>query len=245
MFSKIDLRSRYYQLRVKEEDILKTAFRSRFGHYEFLVMPLRFTNAPTVFMDLMNKVFEPYLDQFLVVFKDDILVYSKNKEEHDKHLRVVLRTLKEHQLFAKLKKFELWLDKISFLGHVVSKDGILVDPSKVEAVLSWKRPSTMFEVRSFLGMAGYYRCFIEGFSKISLPLTRLTQNNENFVWSKEWQSSFEELKKKLIVALVLTIPSNLGGFVVYSDASLQGLGSVLVQHGKVVAYASKQLKPYK
>ena len=185
IFSKIDLRSRYYHLRVKKEDILKTPFRSRFGHYEFLVMPFGFTNAPAVFMDLMNRVFEPYLDQFVVVFIDDILVYSKNKEEHEKHLRVVLQTLKEHQLFAKLKKCELWLDQISFLGHVVSKDGISVDPDKVEALLSWKRPTTMFEVRSFLGMPEYYRCFIEGFSKISLPLTRLTQKNENFAWSKE------------------------------------------------------------
>ena len=240
VFSKKDLRSRYYQLRVKDEDILKTAFRTRYGHYEFLVMPFDFTNAPIVFMDLINKVFKPYLDQFVVVFIDDILVYSKNKEEHEKYLRVVLHTLKEHKLFAKIKKCEFWLDQIYFLGHVVSKDGILVDPSKVEAVLSWKRPTTMFEVRSFLGMAGYYRRFIDGFSKISLPITRSTQKNAKFVWNKECQSSFEELKK-LISALVLTIPSSLGRFVVYNDASRQGLGGILMQHGKVVAHA---LKPY-
>ena len=180
----------------------------------------------------------------MVIFIDDILVYSKNKEEHERHLRVVLQTLKEHQLFAKLKKFEFWLDQIHFLSHVVSNDGISVDPSKVEAVLNWKRPTTMFEVRSFLGMIGYYRRFIKGFSKIFLPLTRLTQKNAKFVWNKECHSSFEELKKKLISATVLTIMSSSGGFVVYSDASHQGLGCVLMQHGEVVAYASKQLKPY-
>ena len=181
VFCKIDLRSRYYRLRVKGEDILKTAFRTRYWHDEFLVMPFGLTNAPTAFMDLMNRVFKPYLDNFVVVFIDDILVYSKNKEKHEKHLRVVLKTLKEHQPFSKLKKCEFWLDQISFLSHVVSNDRISVDPSKVEAMLSWKRPTIMFEVRSFLGMAGYYRRFIEGFSKISLPLTRLTQKNANFV----------------------------------------------------------------
>ena len=175
----------------------------------------------------------------MVVFIDGILVYSKNKEEREKHLRVVLQTLKEHKLFAKLKKCEFWLDQISFLGHVVSKDGISVDPGKVEAVLSWKRPTTMFEVISFLGMGGYYKRFIESFFKISQSLTRLTQKNVKFVWSKECHSSFEELKKKLISAPGLTILSSSRGFVVYSDASCQGLGCVLMQHGKVVAYASK------
>ena len=189
VFSKIDLRSRYYHLKMKDEDVLKAAFRTRYGHYEFLMMPFGLTNAPTAFMDLMNRVFKPYLDQFVVVFIDDILVYSKNKEEHEKHLHVILQTLREHQLFAKLNKCEFWLEQISFLSHVVSKDGILVDQSKVEAMLSWKRPTTMSEIRSFFGMAGYYRCFIEGFSKISLPLTRLTQKNVKFVWSKECQSS--------------------------------------------------------
>ena len=159
---------------MKGEDILKTAFRIRYRHYEFLVMPFGFTNVVAAFMDLMNGVFKPYLDQFVVVFIDDILVYSKNKEENEKHLRAILQTLKEHQLFAKLKKCEFWLDQISFLDHVVSKDGISIYPGKVEAVLSWKRPTTVFEVKSFLGMSRYYRHFIEGFSKISPPLTRLT-----------------------------------------------------------------------
>ena len=221
---------------MKDEDVLKTTFLIRYGHYEFLVMPFGFTNALAAFMDVMNRVFKPYLDQFVVVFIDDIIVYSKNKEEHKKHLHVILQTLREHQLFAKLNKCEFWLDQIYFLSYVASNDRILVYPCKVEVVLSWKRPTTVSEIRSFLGMAGYYRRFIEGFSKISLPLTRLTQKNAKFVWSKVYQNSFEELKKKLVSALVLTTPFGSRGFIIYSDASHQGLGCVLIQHGKVVAY---------
>ena len=242
VFFKINLRLGYHQLKVKDEDVLKTVFHTRYEHYEFLVMPFDLTNVLAAFMDLMNRVFKPYLDQFIVVFINDNLVYSKNKEEHENHLHVILQTLREHQLFAKLNKCEFWLDQISFLDHVVSNDGISIDPSKVEAVLSWKRPTTVSEIRSF--MARYYRRFIERFSKISLPLTRLTQKNAKFVWSKECQSSFEELKKKLVSAPMLTISSGSGGFVIYSDASHQGLGCVLMQHGKVVAYASRKLKPY-
>ncbi|RVW29531.1 Transposon Ty3-G Gag-Pol polyprotein [Vitis vinifera] len=244
VFSKIDLRSGYHQLRVRGEDVPKTAFRTRYGHYEFLVMPFGLTNAPAAFMDLMNRVFKPYLDQFVVVFIDDILVYSRSREEHEGHLSIVLQTLRDKQLYAKLKKCEFWLDRISFLGHVVSNDGISVDPGKVDAVANWRRPSTVTEIRSFLGLAGYYRRFIEGFSKIALPLTKLTQKGVKFEWSDDCECSFQELKNRLVSAPILTIPSGSGGFVVYSDASHQGLGCVLMQHGRVVAYASRQLKPY-
>ncbi|KAH9668328.1 hypothetical protein KPL70_021370 [Citrus sinensis] len=175
VFSKIDLRSGYHQLRIREEEIPKTAFRTRYGHYEFVVMPFGLTNAPAAFMDLMNKVFKDYLDKFIVVFIDDILVYSRSKEEHVEHLRITLQTLKEKQLYAKLKKCEFWLEKVTFLGHIMSKDGILVNPSKVEAVSQWSRPTNAKEVRSFLGLAGYYRRFVEGFSKIAMPLTQLTK----------------------------------------------------------------------
>ena len=244
MFSKIDLRSGYHQLRVRGEDVPKTAFRTRYGHYEFLVMPFGLTNAPAAFMDLMNRVFKPYLDQLVVVFIDDILVYSKSREEHERHLSIVLQTLKDQRLYAKLKKCEFWLDRVSFLGHVVTKDGISVDPGKVDVVPNWRRPTTMTEIRSFLGLVGYYRWFIEGFSKIALPLTSLTQKGVKFEWSDDCERSFQELKNRLVTAPILTIPSGSGGFVVYSDASHQGLGCVLMQHGKVIAYASRQLKPY-
>ena len=142
VFSKIDLRSGYHQIQVRKEDIPKTAFRTRYGHYEYLVMPFGVTNAPTVFMDYMNRIFHEFLDKFVVVFIDDILIYSKSTEEHSEHLRIVLQILKERKLFAKLSKCEFWLSQIQFLGHIVSSEGIRVDPSKVEAVTRWERPTT-------------------------------------------------------------------------------------------------------
>ncbi|XP_029151508.1 uncharacterized protein [Arachis hypogaea] len=177
-FSKIDLRSRYYQLKIKGEDIPKTAFQTRYGHYEFLMMPFGLTNAPAAFMDLMNRVFKPFLDHFVIVFIDDILVYSKSEEEHEHHLRVVLQTLRNHKLYVKFSKCEFWLDQVAFLGHVVSKDGIKVDPKKVEAIQQWPRPTLVKEICSFLGLAAYYRRFAKDFSKISAPLTKLTQKND-------------------------------------------------------------------
>ena len=163
IFSKIDLRSGYYQLRVKEVDVLKTAFRTQYGHYEFLVMPFGLTNAPTTFMDLRNRVFGPYGDQFVVVFIDDILVYSKDAQEHEQHLRIVLETLREKRLYAKLSKCDFWLKEVSFLGHIVSAEGIRVDPAKIEAIVNWKPPRNVTDLRSFLGIAGYYRRFVRGF----------------------------------------------------------------------------------
>ncbi|GKC88360.1 putative reverse transcriptase domain-containing protein, partial [Tanacetum coccineum] len=201
-FSKIDLRSGYHQLRVREQDISKTAFRTRYGHYEFLVMPFGLTNAPAVFMDLMNRIFHEYLDKFIIVFIDDILVYSKSKEEHEQHLRIMLEILRQKKLYAKFSKCEFWLQQVAFLGHIVSADGIIMDPSKVEAITKWPRPTTVTE------------------------------------------ESFEELKQRLVSAPILTLPSGSGGFQIYSDASKKGLGCVLMQHGKVIAYASRQLKPY-
>ena len=171
VFSKIDLRSGYYQLRVKEGDVPKTAFRTRYGHYEFLVMPFGLTNAQAAFMDLMNRVFRPYVDQFVVVFIDDILVYSKDAQEHEQHLRIVLETLREKKLYAKLSKCDFWQKEVSFLGHIVSAEGIRVDPAKIEAVVNWKSPQNVTEVRNFLGLAGYYRRFVRGFSVIASLLT--------------------------------------------------------------------------
>jgi hypothetical protein len=244
VFSKIDLRSGYHQLKIQEKDVQKTAFRTRYGHYEFLVMPFGLTNAPAAFMDMMNRIFREHVDRCVVVFIDDILIYSKSQEEHVEHLRIVLSILRKHQLFAKFKKCEFWLDNVAFLGHVVTKEGIAVDPGKVEAVVNWVRPSNAHEVRSFLGLAGYYRRFVEGFSRLAAPLTRLTRKNEKFQWSEECEQSFQELKQRLVTAPVLTLPSGSDGFVIYSDASHKGLGCVLMQQGKVIAYASRQLKTY-
>ncbi|GJU19527.1 reverse transcriptase [Tanacetum coccineum] len=243
-FSKIDLRSGYHQLRVKEQDVSKTAFRTRYGHYEFLVMPFGLTNAPAVFMDLMNRVFHEYLDKFVIVFIDDILVYSKTREEHEDHLRIVLEILRQKKLYAKFSKCDFWLGQVAFLGHIVSADGISMDPAKVEAITKWPRPTTVTEVRSFLGLAGYYRRFVEGFSLLALPLTKLMRKGEKFVWNEEREKSFEELKRRLVSSPILTLPSGTGGYQIYSDASKKGLGCVLMQHGKVIAYASRQLKPY-
>ncbi|KAL0533863.1 hypothetical protein IC582_028134 [Cucumis melo] len=244
VFSKIDLRSGYHQLRIKDEDIPKTAFRSRYGHYEFIVMSFGLTNAPAVFMDLMNRVFREFLDTFVIVFIDDILIYSKTEAEHEGHLRMVLQTLRDNKLYAKFSKCEFWLKQVSFLGHVVSKAGVSVDPAKIEAVTGWTRPSTVSEVRSFLGLAGYYRRFVENFSRIATPLTQLTRKGAPFVWSKACEDSFQTLKQKLVTAPVLTVPDGSGSFVIYSDASKKGLGCVLMQQGKVVAYASRQLKSH-
>nr|GEY24625.1 reverse transcriptase [Tanacetum cinerariifolium] len=195
-FSKIDLRSGYHQLRAKEQDISKTAFRTRYGHYEFLIMPFGLTNSPAVFMDLMNRIFHEFLDN------------------------------------------------VAFLGHIVSAEGVMMDPVKVEAITKWPRPTSVTEVRSFLGLAGYYRRFVEGFSRLALPLTKLMHKGEKFIWNEEREKSFKELKQRLVSVLVLTLPSGSGGFQIYSDASKKVLGCVLMKHGKVIAYASRQLKPY-
>ncbi|XP_055960628.1 uncharacterized protein LOC126668448 [Mercurialis annua] len=225
-------------------DVPKTAFRTRYGHFEFLVMSFGLTNAPAAFMDMMNQVFKPFLDQFVIVFIDDILIYSRSEEEHAYHLRTILQTLREHQLYAKFSKCEFWLEQVTFLGHVVSKDGIKVDPKKIEAVMDWQRPRSVTEIRSFLGLAGYYRRFVQDFSRISAPLTKLTQKGVKFEWTDRCEASFEKLKEILTTAPVLALPSGIEGFTVYCDASRIGLGCVLMQHGQVIAYASRQLKKH-
>ncbi|KAL4280490.1 hypothetical protein GQ457_03G019150 [Hibiscus cannabinus] len=180
VFSKIDLRSGYYQMKVKDVDVPKTAFRTRYGHFEFLVMPFGLTNASAAFMDLMNRVFKPYLDKFVVVFIDDILIYSRNKDDHAEHLRIVFQTLRECQLYAKFSKCEFWLSEVAFIGHVISAKGIMVDPQKVQTILDWRPLRNVSEVRSFLGLAGYYRRFVIGFSVIALPLTKLLRKDQPF-----------------------------------------------------------------
>jgi hypothetical protein len=195
VFSKIDLRSGYHQLKIRESDIPKTAFCTRYGLYEYTVMSFGLTNALAYFMYLINKVFMEYLDKFVVVFIDDILIFSKTEEEHEKHLRMVLEKLRSNQLYAKFSKCEFWLTEVTFLEHVISAGGISVDPSKVKDVLNWMLPMNASEIQSFLRLAGYYRRFIKDFSKIDKPMTRLLEKDKDFDWTEECQISFEELKK--------------------------------------------------
>ncbi|KAA0025823.1 pol protein [Cucumis melo var. makuwa] len=209
IFSKIDLRSGYHQLRIKDSVIPRTAFHSRYRHYEFIVMSFGLTNAPAIYMDLMNRVFKDFLDTFFIVFIDDILIYSKTKAKHEEHLHQILETLRANKLYAKFSKCEFWLKKVTFSSHVVSS---------------------------------YYRRFVEDFSRIASPLTQLTRKGTPFVWSLACESSFQELKQKLVSAPVLTVLDGYGSFVIYSDASKKRLGCVLMQQGNVVAYASRQLK---
>ncbi|GKA90951.1 putative reverse transcriptase domain-containing protein [Tanacetum coccineum] len=220
IYLKIDLRSGYHQLRVREDDIPKTAFRTRYGHYEFQVMPFGLTNAPAVFMDLMNRVCKPYLDKFVIVFIDDILIYSRDEKEHKEHLKTILELLKKEEL------------------------SIHVDPAKIEAVKNWASPTTPSEIHQFLGLAGYYRRFIKGFSKIAKPMTELTQKDRMFDWGEEQETAFQVLKQKLCAAPILALPEGSDDFMVYYDASIKGLGVVLMQRMKVIVYASRQLKTH-
>ena len=183
-------------------------------------MPFGLTNAPAAFMALMNRVFQPYLDKFVIVFIDDILVYSRSSEEHKEYLWTVLQTLREKQLYAKFSKCEFWWDQVVLLGHVISRRGIEVDPKKIEVVLKWEPPTNISEICSFLGLAGYYRRFVEGFSILAGPITKLLRQGVKFQWDQHCQRTFEELKRRLTSAPVLTLPSGEGGFVIISGVRL-------------------------
>ncbi|GJX27801.1 putative reverse transcriptase domain-containing protein [Tanacetum coccineum] len=212
VYSKIDLRSGYHQLRVRDKDIPKTDFRTRYEHYEFQVMPFGLTNVPAVFMDLINRVCKPYLDKFVIVFIDDILIYSRNKEEHTNHLRIILELLKKEKLYAKFSKCDFWIRIVQFLGHLIDSQGLHVDPTKIET--------------------------------IAKSLIELTQKNKKYIWGEDQETAFQLLKQKLCEAPILALLEGKDDFVVYYDASHQGLGAVLMQREKVIAYASRQLKPH-
>ncbi|GJU45195.1 putative reverse transcriptase domain-containing protein [Tanacetum coccineum] len=242
IYSKINLRLGYHQLRVREEDIPKTAFRTRYGHYEFQVMPFGLTNTPAVFMDLMNRVCKPYLDKFVIVFIDDILIYSKTKQEHKEHLKLILELFEKEELYAKFSKCEFWILKVQFLSHVIDSKGIHVDPAKIESIKYWASPKSPTEIHQFLGLASYYRRFIEGFSKIAKSMTKLTQKKVKFDWGDKQEATLQLLKEKLCSAPILALPKGAENFIVYCDASHKGLGVVLMQNEKVIAYSSRQLK---
>src|SRR6185503_15952080 len=238
VFSKIDHRSGYHQIKIRAKDIPKTTFSTRYGLYEYLVVSFGLTNAPAHFMYLMNLVFMPELDKFVVVFIDDILIFSKKEEEHAEHLRIVLQRLREHKLYAKFSKCDFWLKEVQFLRHIISDKGISVDPSKIQDVLDWQAPTSVPEIRSFLGLAGYYRRFVPEFSKIARHMTELLKKGVRFSWSNNCEQAFQTLRKLLTSAPVLAQPDITRPFDVYCDASGTGLGCVLMQDQRVIAYAS-------
>jgi hypothetical protein len=229
VFSKIDLRSGYHQIKIRPCDIPKTAFSTRYGLCEYLVMSFSLNNAPAYFMYLMNSVFMTELDKFVVVFIDDILIYSKDEEEHAKHLRIVLQRLRDHKLYAKFSKCEFWLDSVKFLGHTISKEGIFVDPFKVQKVMDWKPPKTVHQIRSFLGLAGYYRRFIPDVSRIAKPMPELLKKGVKFVWNEDCEKDFHTLRQHLTTVPMVVQPDNSKPFEVFCDASGTGLGCVLMQ----------------
>nr|GEV71084.1 putative reverse transcriptase domain-containing protein [Tanacetum cinerariifolium] len=193
-------------------------------------------------MDLINRMCKPYLDKFMIVFIDDILIYSHNKEEHVNHLRIILELLRKEELYAKLSKCDLWISIVQFLGHIIDSQGLHVDPAKIEAVKNWASPTTPIEIHQFLGLTDYYQRFIKDFSKIAKSLTELTQKNKKYIWGEDQETDFQLLKQKLYEALILALPEGNDDSFVYCDASHQGLGAVLMQREKVIAYASQQLK---
>lgn len=238
IFSSLDLQQGYYQIRIPEEDVSKTAFMTHLGQFEFKVLCMGLTNAPATFQETMNRVFAPYLGKFVLVYLDDIMVYSKSAEEHKGHLRIVLELLRKHKFYAKMSKCDFCKREVKFLGHIVSEEGLRVDPAKVEVVQKWPTPNGVTQLRSFLGMANYFRKFIQGYSSIVAPLTALTASKVIWEWSDICKKAFEEVKKALTQAPVLALPDPTKPYVVLADASIHGTGGILMQEDRVVAYLS-------
>lgn len=242
IFSKLDLKSEYHQLRMTEGEEHKTAFKTHSGHFEFLVMPFGLTNAPTSFQSLMNHLFKPFLRRFVIIFFDDLLVYSKSLQEHKEHLASIFKLIRVHQLFLNRKKCSFATSRVEYLGHFITKDGVSTDPDKIQAVEEWPHPQNLKQLRGFLGLAGYYRRFVKDFGKIAKPLTDMLKK-DSFVWSPESTSAFTLLKQALVTAPLLSLPDFSQKFVVETDASGKGIGAVLMQQHHPIAYISKSLGP--
>ena len=243
VLSSLDLQSGYHQIRVTPEDVPKTAFRTHLGHFEFRVLSFGLTNAPATFQAMMNKIFMPHLNKFVLVYIDDILIYSKTLDEHVQHLDTVMSVLRNHQFYCKLKKCEFEKAELKFLGHIVGATGVKVDPDKIAVIRDYPRPTNVSELRSFLGLATYFRNFVLAFSVLAGPLHKLTGKDVPFVWSPECESAFQGLKHVLTHAPVLAMPNFSKPFEMVSDASRKGMGAVLLQEGRPVAFFSRALTP--
>lgn len=246
IFSKLDLLSGYYQVRMDEDSIAKTAFSTRYGTFEYLVVPFGLTNAPPTFMRAMHNIFHELLDKSVILYLDDILVFSKTHEEHIIHLRQVFQKFRDNQLYAKLSKCEFMLKEISFLGHVLSKGTVAMDPAEIEAVRNWKKPQSPSDVRSFIGLAGYYHKFVKDFAPIAAPLYELmNETPSTFVWTETHLAAFDTLIKAVTSAPVLRTADFSRPFVVYCDASLAAVGGVLTHEFEdgehPIAYLSHKL----
>lgn len=240
-FTKLDLRSGYYQVRIAEGDEPKTTCVTRYGAFECLVMPFGLTNAPATFCTLMNRLFHPYLDRFVVVYLDDIVVYSGTLEEHVEHLRAVFQILRDNQLYVKKEKCSFAQQEVTFLGHRIKGGTICMDNEKVKAIEEWDPPSKVSELRSFLGLVNYYRRFIQGFSGRAAPLTNLLKKNQPWHWTRECQEAKEDLKGAIMADPVLALPDHAKPFEVHTDASDYAIGGVLMQEGHPIAYESRKL----
>jgi len=241
IFTKLDLRSRYWQVQVADGDEYKTTCVTRYGSYEFLVMPFGLTNAPSTFCNLMDDVLYDFLDNFIVVYLDDIVIYSRGIEEHVTHLSKVLDRLREYELYVKREKYEFAKDEIMFLGHLIGEGQVKMDPRKIQAIVEWSAPKSVPELRLFLGLANYYRRFIEGYSKKTTPLSDLLKKNQRWEWTVDCQQAFEKLKTAVASAPVLGLPDFEKPFEVHTDASDRAIGGVLVQEGHPIAFESRKL----
>jgi hypothetical protein len=246
-FTKIDLRSGYHQIRIKEDDIPKTAFRTRYGLYEFVVLPFGLTNAPATFQTLMNDIFRPHLGQFVVVYLDDILIYSRNLEEHNAHVKTILSLLRDNHLYGKMSKCSFFQEQVEFLGHVVDKHGVHMDDNKLTAIKEWPTPKTVTDLRSFLGLANYYRRFNKDHAKMCAPLTDLFKKGVEFVWTPRHQQVMDNIKASLTSAPTLILPDHSLPYRIHTDASNFALGAVLMQDQgnghQPLAFESRKLTP--